>query len=124
MIKSNANANRYYVRAYDLVHRRLVKKIVFDARENWGLMSGSPVTRATGASGRWVYTLYTRPGGKPFVHALDAANRRAVCIDLPWRGSQDRTWNMRLGLEPGKLVVRRGQTRAAVIDTGTFRVSA
>ena len=124
VVRQNANANRYYVRAYDLVDRRLVKKIIFDARENWGLMSGTPVTRATASSGRWVYTLYTRPGGKPFVHALDAANRKAVCIDLPWRGSQDRIWRMKLRLSPGRLVVRQGSTRAAVIDTRTFRVSA
>ena len=124
VIKANANANRYYVRAYDLVHDRLVKKIIFDTREKWGLMSGTPVTRATTSSGRWVYTLYTRPGGKPFVHALDAANRRAVCVDLPWRGSQDRIWRMKLSLKPGRLVVHNGTARAAVIDTRTFAVRA
>jgi hypothetical protein len=124
VFQQNSNANRYYVRAYDLVHSRLVKKIIFDTRDKWGLMSGTPITRATTPSGRWVYTLYTRPGGKPFVHALDAANRRAVCIDLPWRGSQDRIWGMKLRLAPGKLVLHRGQTQAAVIDTKTFHVSA
>jgi hypothetical protein len=117
-------SNRYYVRAYDLARDRLLRKIVFDRREKWGLMSGQPVTRATGKSGRWVYTLYTRPGGHPFVHALDSVARRAVCVDLPWRGSQDRIWQMSLRLSPGKLVVHRGKTRAAVIDTRTFRVSS
>jgi hypothetical protein len=124
VFQRNANANRYYVRAYDLAQGRLLKKIIFDTREKWGLMSGTPITRATTRTGRWVYTLYTRPGGKPFVHALDAANRKAVCIDLPWRGSQDRIWGMRLRLSPGRLVVHQGSTRAAVIDTRTFRVSA
>src|SRR5262249_60092550 len=52
----------YYVRAYDLVHGRLLRRIVFDAREKGeGPMSGSPVMRATGPSGRWIYTLYVRP---------------------------------------------------------------
>jgi len=124
VVQQNANANRYYVRAYDLVHGRLLKKIIFDTREKWGLMSGTPVTRATTATGRWVYTLYARPGGQPFVHALDAANRRAVCIDIPWRGSQDRLWGMKLALEPGRLVVHKGKTRQAVIDTRTFVVRA
>jgi hypothetical protein len=117
----NANSSRYYVRAYDLIEGRLAKKIVFDTREKWGLMSGVPVTRATSRTGRWVYTLYTRSGGSPFVHALDASNRRAVCIDLPWRGSQSRIWGMKLKLKPGKLVVG---ARAAVIDTKTFRVTS
>ena len=117
-------SNRYYVRAYDLVRGRLYRKIVFDRREKWGLMSGMPVARATSRTGRWVYTLYTRPGGHPFVHALDAVHRRAVCIDLPWRGSQARIWGMKLALGPGRLVVHHGKERAAVIDTRRFRVSA
>jgi hypothetical protein len=123
--KRNSNANRYYVRAYDLVRHRLVKKIVFDRRENWGLMSGSPVTRATSASGKWVYTLYSRPGGSPFVHALDAVKRRAVCVDLPWRGSQAQVFRMRMRLGHRKLVIGAdwATRHVAVIDTKTWRVS-
>jgi hypothetical protein len=118
--------SRYYVRAYDLLHQRLLRKVIFDTREKWGLMSGSPITRVASTSGRWVYTLYTRPGGHPFVHALDAANRRAVCIDLPWRGSQAPIWRMKLRLTDGqsKLVVQGKKTPRRVIDTRTFRVSA
>ncbi|MBA3716794.1 MAG: hypothetical protein H0W87_01015 [Actinobacteria bacterium] len=122
----NSNANRYYVRAYDLVRHRLLKKIVFDRRENWGLMSGSPVTRATSASGKWVYTLYSRPGGSPFVHALDAVNRRAVCVDLPWRGSQTQVFRMKLKLNGTNLVINAdwATRHVAVIDTKTFRVTS
>jgi len=119
----NSNSSRYYVRAYDLAGSRLLKKIIFDAREKWGLMSGSPITRTTSKTGRWVYTLYTRPGGSPFVHALDASARRAVCIDLPWHGSQSRIFSARLKLTGGKLVVHRAHSRLAVIDTKTFRIS-
>lgn len=121
----NTSASRYYVRAYDLVHQRLLKKIIFDTREKWGLMSGSPVTRVTNRSGRWVYTLYTRPGGHPFVHALDAANRRAVCVDLPWHGSQAPVWRMKLRLTAGqsRLVVHGIKTPRLVIDTKTYRVA-
>jgi hypothetical protein len=120
----NTASSRYYVRAYDLLHQRLLKKIIFDTREKWGLMSGSPITRVASAGGRWVYTLYTRPGGHPFVHALDAANLRAVCIDLPWRGSQAPVWRMKLKLADGqsKLVVHGKQTPRRVIDSRTFRV--
>ncbi len=122
----SSSSSRYYVRAYDLVLDRLLKKVIFDTREKWGLMSGSPITRVASAGGRWVYTLYTRPGGRPFVHALDAANRRAVCIDLPWRGSQAPVWRMKLKLTAGqsKLVVHGKNAPRRVIDTRTFRVSS
>lgn len=128
LIQHVANQNspsiRYYVRAYDLVHQRLLKKIIFDTREKWGLMSGSPITRVTSSGGRWVYTLYTRPGGHPFVHALDSANRKAVCVDLPWHGSQAPVWRMKLRLAPGhRLVVQGRKTPRLVVDTTTYRVT-
>jgi len=121
----NTSASRYYVRAYDLEQGRLLKKIIFDTREKWGLMSGSPITRTTSVGGRWVYTLYARPGGHPFVHALDSANRRAVCVDLPWHGSQVPVWRMKLRLTAGqsKLVVHGNKTPRLVIDTKTYRVT-
>jgi hypothetical protein len=116
-------ANRYYVRAYDLVRGRLLRKIVFDRREKWGLMSGSPVTRATSKNGRWAYTLYTRPGGSPFVHALDTVRRKAVCIDLPWHGSQAPVLRMTLRLSGRRVLVQRPTGLAfASIDLRTFRV--
>ena len=66
----------YYVRAYDLAQGGSCKQIVFDAREKGeSPMTGSPVTRATGPSGRWIYTLYGRPNGALFVHALDSIGR-------------------------------------------------
>src|SRR5919206_75778 len=67
-----------------------------DKREAGEQMTGVPVTRATSTDGSWVYTLYQRPRAKPFVHALDAAHRAAVCIDLPWQGKQDEIMRLRL----------------------------
>ena len=46
-------------------------------------MAGTPMTRTTSADGRWVYTLYQKPSGEPFVHALDTVGGAAYCIDLP-----------------------------------------
>ena len=46
-------------------------------------MAGSPVTRTTSADGRWVYTLYQKPSGEQFIHALDTVGAAAYCIDLP-----------------------------------------
>jgi hypothetical protein len=121
---SSQAGDRYSVRAYDLSRGRLVKQVVFDKREESSLMSGSPVTRATGPSGRWVYTLYAHPNGSLFVHALDSVDRHAFCIDLPRRGSPSTMWSMRLKLRPGTLSVLKGTTRFAAIDTKSLRVRA
>ena len=39
--------------------------------------------------GRWVYTLYQRPGGYPFIHALDTVNGTAHCIGAALDGRPD-----------------------------------
>lgn len=114
-------AGAYYVRAYDLAQRRLLDRIIFDRRDESSSMSGTPVTRTTSPSGRWVYTLYQRGPGAPFVHALDTVGRRAVCIDLPRLRD---VWKLRVKLRGGRLVVRwRGANEtAATIDTRTLRM--
>src|SRR5437660_1156249 len=48
-------------------------------------MRGMPMRRVTSPDGAWAYTLYDTTRGGLFVHALDAAHRRAFCIDLPAR---------------------------------------
>jgi len=99
--------SRYRVRAYDLRAGRLLPQTIADKREPAEQMSGSPVARATTRSGRWVYTLYARPQGKSFVHALDTVGRAAVCLDLPMRLGD----NVRLSLAPDERrldVIERG----------------
>ena len=116
--------SHYYVRAYDVARGRLRKQVVFDAREKGeGAMAGSPVTRATGPSGRWIYTLYARPSGELFVHALDSVDVHAYCIDLP-RRAPGGVWHTKLELKPGRLAVVAGTKRLAVIDTKTLRLRA
>jgi DNA-binding beta-propeller fold protein YncE len=122
LIQHVSPPDRYYVRAYDLTRGRLLKQIVFDTREK-SVMRGSPVSRATGPSGRWVYTLYGRSNGTLFVHALDTVDRHAVCIDLPRRVTQDAMQHLRLKLTPGVLSVRNGTSKVAVIDTKTLRLT-
>src|SRR5436305_5164419 len=95
----------YVVREYDVAHRRLLPGRVADRAQKSWVMTGYPVSRATAADGRWVYTLYAQPNGFPFVHALDTARGVAHCIGLPWRGSQDAVYNMRLSLDGGTLHV-------------------
>jgi hypothetical protein len=114
----------YRVRAYDLrAHRLLPGTIV--AKGESATMRGYPVTRATSTAGTWVYTLYTRNGNAdaPFVHALNAARRYAVCIDLPQ--ATGNIWLARLGLSADgrHLTVRVDGATLARIDTRSFKVS-
>jgi hypothetical protein len=118
---SAKNYNRYRVRAYDLAAGKLLPGAIVDKREPKEPMTGSPVTRVTAPDGSWVYTLYSRPGKKPFVHALDAAHRGAVCIDLDnWRGPQNNLSRLRLRLSSdGRqlLLSRRDGTRVLAVAT-------
>jgi hypothetical protein len=123
---SSADATRYRVRAYDIASERLLPQVIADRSQADWVMSGYPVTRATSADSRWVYTLYQQPGGYPFVHALDAANRAAVCIGIPWKGNQDILPSVKLRLDE-KARTLTVQTRRGrplfVVDTRTFWVT-
>lgn len=121
----SSDISRYEVRAYDLVARRLLPKRVVDPRERGEAMTGFPVGRVMSGDGRWAYTLYLRPSGVPFIHALDTAGLRAVCVDLPSLGNADMT-TVHLGLPPGggTLGVDVDGVTRAVINTHTFAVSA
>jgi hypothetical protein len=72
----------YTVRSYDLLKRKLGGAIV-DKREPNEAMQGLPLARASNADGSWELTLYRRPSGVPFVHALMTTAVAAFCIDLP-----------------------------------------
>jgi hypothetical protein len=80
-------AAHYQVRAYDLARDRLRAQPIVDKAEPDEKMEGLPTARATSADGTWVYTLYRRPDQAPFIHALQAADGYALCIDLP-RGTR------------------------------------
>jgi len=108
---------RYRVRAYDLQAGRLLPGVIADRSEPKAVMRGYPVRRVTSAGGAWVYTLYA--GSKmPFVHALDTVHRRAVCLDLPWHGSQNPLWSMRMRLNAdGSKLVLRDKRRTIMVQT-------
>jgi hypothetical protein len=120
----SSDINNYEVRAYDLAYQRLLAAPVVDPRERDEAMTGFAITRATSADGRWDYTLYARPNGVPFIHALDTVAVRAVCIDLP-SVNQDDLGNATLLLGPGGSHLRietQGGTQAT-IDTATYKVT-
>jgi hypothetical protein len=120
---SQQDFTRYRVRAYDLLTKKLLARVIVDKREWEPTMQGSPVSRAVSQSGDWVYTLYA--GAKEsFIHALDARDAGAVCIDLPWKNLPGRVYDFRLRLRAdGKLVVFGPHGRTlAVVDPSTYRV--
>jgi hypothetical protein len=118
---SARNLLRYEVRAYDLVHDRLLDKPVIDPREPDEKMAGTAMTRVYSPGGRWAYTLYQRQSGAAFVHALDTASRTARCIDLPDAGNGQ----MNLTLDPRGTTLRYtlGGQIEALVDTRTFTVT-
>jgi hypothetical protein len=124
--KGGQNLNRYIVRAYDLTSQQLLPGRIADKTQKGWVMQGSPVTRATSAGGRWVYTLYMNPGGYPFVHALDTVLGVAHCVGIPWHGKQDALWKMRLSLSDGGRTLSLGRPSGrtyVAITTGSWRIS-
>lgn len=114
----SGDLSHYVVRAYDLKRERLLPGRIADRTQKSWVMRGSPVTRTASSDGRWVYTLYTNPGGYPFVHALDTVRGVAHCVGLPLR-SQKRIYDATLALHGGTLSVKPWFS----VDTRTWRVS-
>lgn len=116
---------RYTVRAVRLATGKPVGPALVDKREPAEEMNGSPWARARSANGAWAYTLYAKPNGTAFVHALDTVRRRAFCVDLPWRSSTQAIARVRLSLDRGgRALVLAHPTigRLASVDTRSFAV--
>jgi MYXO-CTERM domain-containing protein len=120
---SSGDVSDYIVRGFDMRTNRLLPGKIADRREHEESMSGYAMTRTTSADGRWVYTLYQKPNGEPFVHALDTVRGAAYCVDLP---KNKGLYNIALSLRDG------GRTLAADwrsgrpwlnVAVGTWRVS-
>jgi hypothetical protein len=118
------DVTHYIVRSYDMRKNRLLPgKIVARSEDDEKTMSGYAMTRTTSANGRWVYTLYQKPSGEPFIHALDTVGGIAYCIDLP---ANKNLYNIALSLRNG------GRTLAAHwrsgrpwlnVSVGTWEIS-
>ena len=122
---SRFDLTRYAVREYDLSSGRLLPDPVVDPDEPPGDMQGTAVARVNSPDGRWAYTLYD--GDEyPFIHALDTAEGRAVCIDLDSIAGYRGPRSLELTSDPDgselSLVDRKRGPRA-VLDTQTFEVS-
>jgi hypothetical protein len=124
---SRTDLTKYQVRAYDLRAGRLLPRVIADKRQEGWIMNGYPVSRATTANGRWVYTLYRQDDNYPFIHALDTVSRTAVCIGLPWQWTQHNVAisSATLQVKGHRLEVTAGHGGGVrfLLDTKTFRVS-
>jgi len=119
--------NHYVVRAYDLKSHKLMPGRIADKTQKGWVMQGWPVAQTTTEDGRWVYTLYTNPGGTPFVHALDTVKGVAHCVGFAWPATQDQDpiFNFTLAIDGPKLVLRNdGGSVYRVIDRKTWQVTA
>jgi hypothetical protein len=116
----SGNLAHYAVRAYDLRDDRLLRAPVVDRTEPDERMAGFPISRAAGGDGVWAYTLYQKPRGRFFVHALNTSAGTARCIDLPQLPSQD---SPRLAIDGGRLDVLAGGQALVALDRTTFKVT-
>ena len=119
----SADLQHYVVRAYDLDAERLLPGRIADKTQSSWVMQGWPAARVVTPSGRWVYTLYSNPGGFPFVHALDTVKGVAHCVGIAWHGDQNQLLRYRLALAGNRLLVRRPDgTLYRAIDRTTWAV--
>ncbi|MEA2449050.1 MAG: hypothetical protein QOG63_982 [Thermoleophilaceae bacterium] len=119
---SPRDATRYSVRSLDPASGRLAPDAIVDPDDKPGEMRGYPLTRVMSHDGAWAYTLYQGGSGHPFVHALDTAHRRAVCIDLPAFTSGYGPERLRLSGDGATLTVLGSRKPYALIDTASFAV--
>jgi hypothetical protein len=107
---------RSAVRTYDLARGRLLPA----AKP----LSGYPITRATGAKGRWEYTLYAGTQN-PFIHALDTADGTSHRLHLPEAvAGHRRLWALRLAVHRDRVAVLHGDHIVASAARRPRRASA
>lgn len=84
-----SNPDHYQVRLYDLLSNQLQADALVDKREPDEVMVGYPWDAVASPDGEWLLTLYlSTRDNTAFIHALNLANKFAMCIDLP-SGEQD-----------------------------------
>jgi hypothetical protein len=119
----NGSGFAYDVRALDVDSGRLYPGAIVDRREPDEKMTGIPMSRVGSPDASWAYTLYSKPNGGAFVHALHTTHREAFCIDLPLRVPDEQLARVRMRVGKNVLMLRlRGKT-IAKIDTRTLRVT-
>jgi hypothetical protein len=73
----------YNLRIYDLRTRRLSFTPLVEGASGFTKMVGAAWTSVATRDGGWLLTLYIKPNGGGFIHALDLAKGFGHCLDLP-----------------------------------------
>jgi len=116
----------YQVRFYDLASGVLDPNIVV-AKGEEDVMSGARQAAALAPGGEWLYSLYLNTEHGPFIHALNLANRFAVCIDLPKdsKGDEDKQsyWSLVMSPRGEELYAVNGALNMVVdVDTNQLQI--
>jgi len=124
-------ADGYRVRAYDLQTSTLLPGIVVDKTVTADRMNGTRVATVGSRNGEWQYTLYTRQGGKPFIHAIKLEEQWSLCLFIPveTKDEEDFAWAFVPSPDGTRGYVVNGMkgyvvsidlNTATVLKTGTF----
>jgi hypothetical protein len=62
---------------------RSTERVSITTDEPQAAVTGTAMTRATSADGRWDYTLYREASGASFIQVLDTVGAAVHCVDLP-----------------------------------------
>jgi hypothetical protein len=73
----------YNLRLYDLRTGELEFTPLVEGAAGFPKMVGAAWTSVATRDGRWLLTLYIKPGGGGFIHALDLGRAIGHCLDLP-----------------------------------------
>jgi hypothetical protein len=89
-------------------------------------MEGVAIAAVGTRDGRWLHTLYVKPDGESFVHALDLAAGVGHCIDLPLRGDLVTLGATALTLSPDERLLYLASPllgRVATVDVERLRLA-
>lgn len=117
----------YNLRLYDLRTGQLAFTPLAEGASAFGKMVGLGWTSVPTRDGRWLLTLYIKPGGGGFIHALDLRGAVGHCLDLPARftdAATIRTASLALSPDEARLYVASPLAgRLLVLDLNGPRIA-
>jgi hypothetical protein len=126
LVERPTDSADYRVRAYDLGAGALKPGIIAEKGPIQEAMSGYRVASVSPGEGSWLFSLYLKPSGSAFVHALSLKDQYAVCIDLPVpdaQGEPNLSWS--LAAHDAKVyAINSARGQAVTIDIADLKVTA
>jgi len=81
------SSTNYHVRYYQVGARQMYPDVIVDKFNPTESMNGLKLSGVPSTDGGYLYSVYARESGTPFIHALDLSGTPiAFCIDLPGSG--------------------------------------